>query len=268
MKPIILIKIGGSLITDKTKAFSLKEEVLDLICREIKKASVSGKQLIIGHGAGSFAHFPAAKYQTHKGIINKESYRGICEVADVACRLNRIVVKRMIDHGINALTISPISFITSDKHQLKTICLESLEETLRLNLLPVVYGDVILDTEVGCTVFSAEKVLGYIALELKRKGYKIEKIIHCGQTNGVYDVHGKTIPLISHKNFDHFSQTIGGSGGVDVTGGMIHKVKETLSLAKEGIPGLIIDGIEKGSLSKAISGEEVEGTEVRWDVSS
>lgn len=265
MKPIVLVKIGGSLITDKTTAFSLKEEALKLVCREIKKASRMGKWLIIGHGAGSFAHFPAKKYGTAKGIINKESYAGLCEVADVACRLNRIVVKRMIDYGVNALSISPISFITSDKHQLKTICLEGLEEALRLNLLPVVYGDVILDTKVGCTVFSAEKVLGYIGLELKRKGYKIEKIIHCGQTNGVYDVSGKTIPQITNKNFERFSQTIGGSGGVDVTGGMIHKVKETLNLAKEGIPGLIIDGIEKGSLSKAISGKKVEGTEVAWE---
>ena len=265
MKPIILVKIGGSLITDKTKAFSLKKEVLDCICREIKKAGETDKQLIIGHGAGSFAHFPAAKYQTHKGIINQESYQGIAIVADVACQLNRIVVKKLIDNGVNAVSLSPLAIMTAKNHQLKTICSESLEEALRLNLLPVVYGDVVLDTQVGCTVFSAEKVLGYIGLELKRKGYKIEKIIHCGQTNGVYDVHGKTIPLISNKNFSQFEQTIGGSGGVDVTGGMIHKVKETLNLAKEGIPGLIIDGIEKCSLSKAISGEKVEGTEVRWE---
>lgn len=265
MKPIILIKIGGSLITDKTKAFSLKEKALDLICEEIKKASNLGKQLIVGHGAGSFAHFPAKKYGTAKGIINNESYQGLCEVADVACRLNRIVVRRMIDHGINALTISPISFITSDGHQLKTICFESLEEALRLNLLPVVYGDVLFDKTVGCTIFSAEKVLGAIALELKKKNYLVEKIIHCGQTNGVYDRSGKTIPLITNKNIDNFIQTIGGSAGVDVTGGMMHKVEQALELAKNGIPGLIIDGVEKGSLSKAISGEEVEGTKVVWE---
>ncbi|MFH0863764.1 MAG: isopentenyl phosphate kinase [Candidatus Gottesmanbacteria bacterium] len=265
MKPIVLIKIGGSLITDKTKEFCLKKEALDCICQEIKKSLGLGKQLIIGHGAGSFAHCPAQKYQTHKGIINKESYRGIAEVADVAAQLNRIVVRKLIDCGINAVSISPLSIITAKNHELNTICLKSLEELLRLEMLPVVYGDQIIDTKVGCTIFSTERVLGFIALDLKNKRYKIEKIIHCGQTEGVYDQEGKTISLITNKNFAEYKKMINGSKGVDVTGGMIHKVEETLNLAKQGIPGLIIDGIEKGSLSKAIAGEKVIGTKVEWE---
>lgn len=265
MKPIVLIKIGGSLITDKTKAFSLKEKELEIICGEIKKASSLGKQLIIGHGAGSWAHFPATHYQTHKGIINDESYKGICEVADVACQLNRIVIKNLLVSGVNALTMSPIGLMTSDDRQLKSLCLKSVEEALRLNLLPVFYGDVILDTKIGCTIYSTETILGHVGLALKEKGYPVEQIIHCGQTNGVYNINGQTIPEISNSNFEEFKKGITGSSGVDVTGGMIHKVEETLELAKRGIPGLIIDGIYKGSLSKAISGEKVEGTKVNWN---
>jgi len=262
MKPIILIKIGGSLITDKTKPYVIKQRALDIICKEIKLAQDCGKQLIVGHGAGSFAHFPAKKYQTHKGILNKESYKGIAEVADVAAQLNRIVVRKLIDTGVNAVAVSPLSTMVARNHILQSICTESLEEILKLDLLPVLYGDQIIDTEVGCTIFSTEKVLGYLALHLKEKGYQIERIIHCGQTNGVYDEDGDTIPLINSDNFEKYKKALTGSGGVDVTGGMIHKVEETLDLAKHGIPGLIIDGIENGSLSKAVNGEEVIGTKV------
>ncbi|NMB57185.1 isopentenyl phosphate kinase family protein [Candidatus Beckwithbacteria bacterium] len=262
MKPIIFIKIGGSLITDKLKERTLKEEALEIICREIKLAMNSGKQLIIGHGAGSFGHFPATKYQTHKGILNDQSYKGIAEVADVACELNRIVVKKLIDIDVNAVSFSPFSMITSQNFELKTFCTESLEQALKLNLLPVLYGDQILDTEKGCTIFSTEKVLGYLALHLQNKGYNIERIIHCGQTNGVYDEQGETIELINTENFAQYKKVLGGSGGIDVTGGMIHKVEETLELARQGIPGLIIDGIEHGSLSKAIKGEKIIGTRI------
>ncbi len=261
-KPIILIKIGGSLITDKTIPFSLKEKALDVICKEIKLASQGDKQLIVGHGAGSFAHVPAKKYQTHKGIINDLSYRGIAEVADTAAQLNRIVMAKLLEKQINAVTINPLSIITTTNHQLKSLCLDSLEQLLRLNLVPVLYGDQILDTEIGCTVYSTEKILGYLAIALKNKGYQIERIIHCGQTNGVYDADSKTIPLINTKNFGEIKNHLSGSGGIDVTGGMLHKVEETLALAQKGIPGLIIDGIENGSLSRAVNGEEVFGTRV------
>lgn len=261
-KPLVFIKIGGSLITDKNKPFSVKERALSIICDEVKKAQASGKQLIVGHGAGSFAHVPAKKYQTHKGIINEDSYRGIAEVADVAAQLNRIVIKALLQAGVNAVSISPLSTMVAENHKLKSICTQSIEEALRLNLLPVVYGDQILDTAVGCTIFSTEMVLGYLALHLKEKGYQIERMIHCGQTNGVYDENGQTIPVITPTNIENFKATIGGSSGTDVTGGMEHKVMETLELARQGIPGLIIDGIEHGTLSEAIGGKEVLGTRI------
>lgn len=259
---MVFVKIGGSLITDKNQPFSLKEQALATICQEIKKAQSLGKRLVVGHGAGSFAHFPAKKYETHKGIVNAASYRGIAEVADVAAQLNRIVIKKFLETGVNAVTISPLSTIVAARHELQSFCTDSLEQLLRLGLLPVLYGDQILDTEIGCTVYSTEKILGHLALILKRKGYEVERIIHCGQTNGVYDAEGQTIPLINSTNINKYRSVLGASSGVDVTGGMLHKVEETLSLAKQGIPGLIIDGIEHGSLSQAIAGEKVLGTRI------
>ena len=261
-KPLVFIKIGGSLITDKNKPFSLKHKALKTICQEIKKSLSYGKKLVVGHGAGSFAHVPAKKYQTHLGIINGESYRGIAEVADVAAQLNRIVVKALLEEGVNAVAFSPLTMMVAENFELKEIHSESLEAALKHDLLPVVYGDQIMDTMKGCTIFSTEKVLGYLALHLKERKYQVERVIHCGQTNGVYDLDGNTIPLINLGNFDKFRAAVTGSGGTDVTGGMIHKVEETLKLAKQGIPGLIIDGVESGSLSEAVAGRPVAGTRI------
>ncbi len=261
-KSIILIKIGGSLITDKQKPFTLRKQALEKICNEIHLAQKSGKLLILGHGGGSFPHFPAKKYQTQRGVINDASYRGIAEVADAAAQLNRIVVKTLLEKRVNAFSIAPSSIFVSKDFAKDSLSTRSIEKALQLGLLPVVYGDVILDREKGCTIYSTERVLGYIGLALKKNDYEIEKIIHCGQTNGVYDDNGNTIPLINSKNIDVYKHCLGGSGGVDVTGGMIHKVVESLDLAKQGIPGLIIDGIEHGSLSQAIAGKEVLGTRI------
>lgn len=261
-RPLVFIKIGGSLITDKKKSFFIKKNALKVIAKEIKKATELGKQLVIGHGAGSFAHVPAKKYQTHRGIINDLSYKGIAEVANVACQLNRIVVEQLLTCGVNAISVSPLSIMLAKNHNLDFLSTEALEKAISLGMVPVVYGDQILDKQIGCTIFSTEKVLGYLAVAFKKRGYVIERIIHCGQTNGVYDQDGQTIELINKKTFTTYQQVIGKSDGVDVTGGMLHKVQETLSLAEQGIPGLIIDGIEHGSLSKAVAGEKVLGTRI------
>jgi len=50
---------------------------------------------------------------------------------------------------------------------------------------------------------------------------------------------------------------------VDVTGGMRHKIEESLEMAqKSGISSVIICGKTEGNLEKAMSGEVVTGTEI------
>ncbi|NCN06351.1 MAG: isopentenyl phosphate kinase family protein [Candidatus Pacebacteria bacterium] len=261
-KSLTFIKLGGSLITDKTKPFTVKEVALRTIAAEVKKATQSGTQLIIGHGAGSFGHVPAKKYQTHKGLVHPEARQGFVEVANAARQLNDIVLQELIAAGVLAVSVSPLSMMTAKNFVLNKIFTESIEQLLSLGLLPVVYGDQILDEEKGCTIFSTETVLTYIAVALKQKKYQIKRVIHCGQTNGVYDENGETIPLINSNNVATYAKVLQGSGGIDVTGGMLHKVRETLGLAQRGIPGLIIDGIEHGSLSKAVAGKAVLGTRI------
>lgn len=273
MKKLVLVKIGGSLITDKNKPFTLKPQVLDKIVNEIKKVfQTSDKQIIIGHGAGSFGHVVAHKYDTVNGAKGAKQILGMAEVAEAAIRLNREVVKRLLSKKVPAISVSPLSSFYSANKKFQSGCFKPIEKILNLGGLPIVYGDVVLDKKIGCTIFSTEKVLAEIGRYfLKNKGYQVEKIIHCGQTIGVYDQDGKTIPLINQKNFNQIEKNLNGSHGIDVTGGMIHKVEESLKLAKLGIPSLIIDGIEKGTLSQAIEGKssdsedkKVPGTRVEW----
>lgn len=263
MKPLTLIKIGGSLITDKSKPFTVREQALVTIAREVKKATETGQSIILGHGAGSFGHTVAKQHQTHKGITNKQGLEGLVEVALAARQLNFLVLQALRAEGVLAMALSPASMMTSTNHSLASLYTSPIEQALEAGLLPVVYGDVILDTAVGCSIFSTEVVLGHIGLALKAAGHPVERIIHCGETNGVYDSAGNTIPLITSENFTSLKAVLGGSSGTDVTGGMLHKVEETLELAKQGIPGLIIDGIEQGSLSQVMAGKEVVGTKIK-----
>lgn len=260
MKELVLIKLGGSVITDKSREFTSREENIVRLAKEIKviQKKIKGK-IIIGHGAGSFAHTPAVKYQTKSGLIKKDSLIGVSIVEDAAKKLNMIVVKNFISQNIPIFSFSPASFLISDAQVYSKSYLDPLKKALELGIVPVVYGDVVIDKKIGFTIFSTEKILSVLAKELKGK-YKI-RMIYVTNVDGVYDGEGKTIPLLTNKNFNQIKTSILDSKGIDVTGGMLHKVEEALILAdKTGIKTQIINGNRADNLKKALLKEKVVGT--------
>ncbi len=114
MKKIILIKLGGSLITDKNNPFTANIEVIERLASEIKQIIDEDKyRLIVGHGGGSFPHVPAKLYQTQKGFINDKSPYGMGLVQDSASQLNRIVIKKFLENQIRAFSINPSSSLVA-----------------------------------------------------------------------------------------------------------------------------------------------------------
>ncbi len=263
MNKLILIKLGGSVITDKGKPFTARRSVINKLVKEIKIAKNKldkNTLFLIGHGGGSFPHVPAAKYLTHRGLINKNSLRGLSLTADAAIQINRIVVEEFLKEKIDVLSFSPLSFIYSNNEQTSNVLLIGIKRCFDIGITPIIYGDVIMDKTKGFCIFSAEKTLSILARKL-RKDYKIEKLIEVGDTDGVYDLKGKTIPEVNSKNFKDIKKYIRGSKSTDVTGGMIHKVEESLKLAKKTkIKTLLINGKRKESLLNAIINQSHSGS--------
>lgn len=262
-KTLILIKLGGSLITDKHKAFTAKEDVILRLAKEIKTSlkDIEG-DLIVGHGSGSFGHIVAAKYKTQEGIINKDSIKGFPLVADAARKINVIVMNNLLKVGLNAVSFSPLSFIYTNNQKEDDSFVKPIKKALEIGLIPVIYGDVIMDQERGFCIYSGEKSLNLIAEKMKSFYNKI-KVIYCGETDGVYDEKGKTIKEITSKNFSSVEKALGGSSGVDVTGGMIHKVKEALEIASDlNAETQIVNATKNNVLVKAILGNEVSATRI------
>ncbi|MEK7168785.1 MAG: isopentenyl phosphate kinase [Patescibacteria group bacterium] len=227
MKDLVLVKLGGSVITDKSKPYTARVDTIQKLAKKIKGFKNKNTDLIIGHGSGSFAHIPAAKYQTQKGLINKDSVWGLALTADAAIQINRIVITEFIKLKIPIISFAPLSFNYGNK-----ILVDHIQKALDLGIIPVIYGDVIMNKKQGFEIYSGEKTLDILATKLS-KNYKRIKIIYYTDTNGVYDNSGKTISLITPKNFKEIKKYLQGSENTDVTGGMIHKVEESLKLVQK-----------------------------------
>jgi len=263
---LIFLKLGGSLITQKDKPFAENKEIIERIAKEIHQARKEGNfRLLVGNGGGSYPHVPAKKYRTAEGIINKNSLKGIAEVQDAASRLNRIVVRALLDAGENAISIQPSSVALTKISRIVEFYLKPLKIFLKKNMIPVVYGDVGLDLKRGCCIMSTEELFVFLAKKLKPR-----KIISAGIVDGVFtadpflDPKAKLLPEITPKNYPKIKKMLAGSAGIDVTGGMLHKVKRYLELTEMGIKSYIISGKIKNQLKNVLLEKRVRGTIIRY----
>lgn len=259
---LVLVKLGGSLITNKSKPFSERREVIVQLVEQIKKAWAEKKvKVIVGHGGGSYPHVPAEKYKTIEGKIDHESIYGAAVVEDAAAQLNRIVVGEFLKQKVPAVSVNPSSMMMVNGGGTKSLYLDSLKQMLQLEMVPVLYGDLVFKDTTGFTIWSTEQLLNMLAFELDIGGYDVLKVIHCGETDG-FLVDGKVLPKISLSQKGMYKKHVAKTEGFDVTGGMLHKVEKALETAAAGIDSYIIGGNHGGNLYRAIVGKEFIGTHI------
>lgn len=261
---LTFIKLGGSLITDKRVESSFRADVMNQLAAEIAAALNKNPQLqlVIGHGSGSFGHFAASKYNTIQGVQTAEEWRGFAKVATVAAELNYLVAKALDKAGIPTWRLQVSASALCQDGELVDMALHPIQAALEHGIVPLVYGDVALDSVRGGTIISTEVILSHLAAKLP-----VKHILLLGETAGVLDADGSVIPEITPSNVRDYSDVMGGSAGTDVTGGMLTKVTDMLSLVQRfnELTIRVMKGNEAGLLQTALSGTGQPGTLIRSD---
>lgn len=264
MSPIgqmTLVKLGGSLITDKERPETPRMEVIRRLAAELAGSGLPGR-LIVGHGSGSFGHVAAERYRVHEGLV-LERLAGVSIVQQRAADLHRLVVGALAEAGAAPFSIAPSSTLVTAAGRPVDLAIEPLLLALDAGMVPVVYGDVVMDRERGAAIASTENV--FLALEraLSDRGRSVDRALWAGATDGVLDAAGRRMPEIrAVAGAGDVLDATGGAAGTDVTGGMRHRVEAALELARRGVPSLIFDGTVPGHLAAALAGEDVGGTSV------
>lgn len=260
---LTLIKLGGSIITNKEVPMAVREDMLTRLVKEIALAREKVEEaFIIGHGQGSFAHAPALRYQTREGFTNGESQIGMAITQDSAAQLNRIVVNRFIVNHVPAVTFAYSSVMVTNKRKPHAWSLAVLQEYLAQGLVPITGGDVLVDHSQGCTIWSTEEILAHIAREFVKEKNKVKRVIHVTEVPGFMMTDGSVVPNITAQNWPELQKELTKTKGFDVTGGMGLKVEESLALAAEGIESYIISGVKPNNLYNCLVGANFEGTAI------
>jgi len=269
---LVYLKFGGSIITDKRVQDSLRVANLMRLASEVAAAmqQEDSLRLLIGHGGGSFAHFPASRWQVRlgskAGLSAAESLRGFAETRLAAGRLNQLVAEAFVTAGLPAVSFQPSASAVATDGQLTSLDRTPLLTSLALGCLPLVYGDAILDTVRDYTVISTEQLFFYLAQA--EAALRPQRVILVGEVDGVFtadplkDEGAALIERINGGNIDVVRGQLGGSYGVDVTGGMLTKIAEMYALCQQvaGLQVLLLNGNTPGLLQRALLGEPVRGT--------
>ena len=278
-KEIVLLKLGGSLITDKDTPYTPRLDKLTDLAQEIKTVLDSSPNLllILGHGSGSFGHVAAKKYRTRDGLPaqggilreaslwdatedgdeSKEYWKGFTEVRFQAAELNRYVMQSLLTVGIPAISFPPSASMVSKDRKVIHHNILAIRKSLDVRLLPVVYGDVTFDENLGGTILSTEDVFTFLVDQ-----FSTSRILLAGIETGVWqDFPARTrlVKQIQLSDYEKMRAGIGGSASTDVTGGMKAKVEEMLALIQKnkGLTVQIFSAEESGFLTRALRGENV-----------
>ena len=259
---MIILKIGGSILTNKDAVSEVDTKSLKRIASEIKSSlDNSFKELIIVHGAGSFGHPPAKKYKIGEKFDESEYPQkriGFCETQNAVKKLNMYICEAFIDESLPVVAIPASSFMRATNKRITDGNLDSFKRYLEKGFIPVIYGDVVLDDELEICVISGDQIIQYLA-----KNLNPDMVVLGTDVDGVYNKNPKT-----HDDaifFDKFSSlddldTLEGTTNVDVTGGMVGKIKELLYLADLGIESKIINAEVENNVFKVLENEKVKGT--------
>jgi isopentenyl phosphate kinase len=258
VKPTIL-KIGGSVITDKEGELAARTEVINRLAEEIQKAHV--QSLVIVHGGGSFGHPTAQKYGIKKGFREETQKIGFTETHHVMTVLNGLVMDSLIWHNIPAISVAPSCCVITENGRIKIFEDAVFTSYMKMGFFPVLYGDAILDGKLGFTVLSGDQIVSHLARKMGAK-----KIVIGVDTDGLYDADPtkqKNAKLYSHltlSELEKIKDKLGGSTAADVTGGMLGKVSELILAVEQGIPVTMVNAAKPDRVYKALLGEVVEGT--------
>jgi isopentenyl phosphate kinase len=252
-----ILKIGGSVLTDKNKASAARPGEIARIAREIGEGPDTG--LVLIHGAGSFGHHQAHEYNLTGGLTDW-SIKGILPTHNAVASLSRMVVEALQMSGVDALPVHPLSCCTLDNGRIAQLYLGSINIMLRSGIMPVLHGDVAMDTSKGVGVLSGDQLVLCLARDLKADRVGIGTNV-----DGVLDNSGKVIREITPANIKEVKTLLSGSGGVDVTGGMLGKITELMTLAEAGIPSRVFNAETPGNVEKFLKNDLKEGTFIRGE---
>lgn len=241
---MILIKLGGSIITNKEKPLSPRIAVIDRISKHLKKIN---EPMVLVHGGGSFGHYWSVKYDMHTKPA-KYPIHGVSVVKNSMIHLDKIILDSLVKSRLSPYSLPPTDFMFGNKPVAKKV--REISKIASSGFVPVTYGDALWYGAKKSYILSGDRIMSVLARLLRPR-----LSIFVLNVDGLYSDF-KTKKLIHKMDGDQVSiQDI----PMDVTGGMKRKVEEATRISRMGLDVFFVNGNRPERIVSATKGK-FEGT--------
>lgn len=257
----LVVKLGGSLITDKSRPYTVLRESLRTVARTIAEVYPRVEGLILVHGGGSFGHYEVAKVTAKYGRMGYGE--SLARVTLAMLKLNQVVVEELVEAGVPAVSMPTHAICFHDCGRGSFVCSLSLLETAVLKkLVPVMYGDAVMGSG-ACppVVMSGDELVLFLAKELGPA-----RAVFVLNVDGVYRPlpgggMGELLLDLTTDEAVSIARSIEEFGmvaeGYDVTGGMANKLLKASECVDKGYctEAIFVGGLGD-ELRRALLGEK------------
>jgi len=253
---LAIIKLGGALITDKSKPYTLREDVLRRAAREIAEAL---GPCIVVHGVGSFGHVPVIERKLYTGFQRPEQLPDLSQTMVEVFQLRLAVIEALQEAGLAPVLFLPSNVFYMTKGEITSHFTDGLRRYLDLGMTVVLGGDMCSDEERGFSVCSGDKVVHLLARLLRPK-----HVIFATDVAGIYtgdpklDPNAKLIREISLSRIHEVEKMAEEAATPDITKGMKGKIEEIRGFEPilcAGAQVAILGMREPGILPRYIAGD-------------
>lgn len=259
---LIIIKLGGSVITFKDKPLTPNYPTIKKMANIIKELRKRYK-IIIVHGGGSFGHYWSVKYDMHTQPFTYQD-EGVSRVRESMLKLNHIIVEMFISNELKPFCIHASSFVFNNL-PCKERVLDIMEMIQNNNIIPITYGDVIHTSKGNFSILSGDTLMNILSVNLNPRFS-----IFTTNVDGIYATlkNGNLLSnIILNENKELLTATDNkiefSNMSFDVTGGMKRKLSESINIVLSGIPVYLINGFYPERMIDIINGSDFIGTSIK-----
>jgi len=263
LKPLVVIKLGGSALTDKNRMFTPR--IIEIHRAASQLAQLSPKfSLIVVHGAGSYGHIPVKTWHLEHGFTSRSQLEGLAATKGRLLEWESKFTQVFLKHHVPLVPVLASDFIITRNGRITSANLQPLQNLLNLGCVPSTGGDIVSDLSRGFAVLSGDQLAAYLAIKMRAS-----HLIFGTDVDGIFNANPKHTPtavLLTKLTPDAALKAAALAEAIDtpdVTGGMAGKIREATPAASKGITVQFINLTKDRRLAKAMLSQKTTGTVIQ-----
>lgn len=242
---MILMKLGGSVITDKSVPLSFSKDVVYKMGEAIYDLSKS-EPIILVHGGGSFGHYYSVQYDMHTKP-GQYSLDGFAIVRNSMVKLNSLILDVLAQCGLRTYCCPPSVLVYSNdapyggmtnKYNAIPERVQEMQAIAKSGMCPVLYGDAMWHKDRMSYILSGDVIMSMLSEMLRPR-----LAVFAMDVDGLYESmeSKRVIQKVDAKRLAEFNIADDAQKN-DVTGGMVRKVRAATEISDNGVDVFFVNG--------------------------